>query len=197
MRRRRPQESNTILSLCDYSGVWSQPYREAGYDVVMVDEKYGRDVRLFEHPGEVRGVLAAPPCTHFAGSGARWWKGKPESELLDGLSIVDACLRIISVCQPAWWVLENPVGRLGKWLGPHRFSFNPYEFAGYADDPDSEAYSKRTLLWGRFYIPKKNKAPNNGTYPAFKSVGGKSDRTKEVRSKTPQGFARAFFNSNP
>ena len=26
----------TILSLCDYSGAWSQPYADAGYDVVRV-----------------------------------------------------------------------------------------------------------------------------------------------------------------
>jgi hypothetical protein len=56
----------TILSLCDYSGAWSQPYVDAGYDVVRVDIKRGQDIRLFEAlPFPVRGVLAAPPCNAF------------------------------------------------------------------------------------------------------------------------------------
>ena len=38
-----------ILSLYDYSGNWSLPYREAGYEVVQVDLKRGgQDVRLLK-----------------------------------------------------------------------------------------------------------------------------------------------------
>lgn len=33
-----------ILSLFDYSGSWSKPYRDAGYDVVQVDLKLGDDI---------------------------------------------------------------------------------------------------------------------------------------------------------
>ncbi len=84
----------TVLSLCDYTGNWSRPYREAGYDVRQVDLQHGDDVRLFEAlPYPVRGVLAAPPCTDFAGSGARWWEGKGQKPLLNGLALVDACCR--------------------------------------------------------------------------------------------------------
>ena len=32
--------------------------------------------------GPVHGILAAPPCTHFAVSGARWWKRKGPDALL-------------------------------------------------------------------------------------------------------------------
>ena len=35
-----------ILSLCDYSGAWSRPYQEAGYDVVQIDLALGQDVDL-------------------------------------------------------------------------------------------------------------------------------------------------------
>jgi|TARA_R100000501_G_C2548953_1_gene64445 superfamily I DNA and RNA helicase len=38
----------TIISLCDFTGEWSRPYKEAGYDVLQVDLKHGQDVRLFE-----------------------------------------------------------------------------------------------------------------------------------------------------
>ena len=61
--------TKTILSLFDYSGSWSQPYVDAGYEVVRVDLKStGQDVRLITRdrlPGGVVGVMAAPPCTDF------------------------------------------------------------------------------------------------------------------------------------
>ncbi len=68
-----------ILSLFDHSGIWSQPYRDAGYNVHQIHLQNGDDVRLLTYkdlPHPVHGILAAPPCTHFAGSGARWWAGK-------------------------------------------------------------------------------------------------------------------------
>jgi hypothetical protein len=128
-----------ILSLCDYSGAWSEPYRLAGYDVRRVDLQHGRDVRLIEHLGErVHGILAAPPCDHFAASGARWWADKGEKPLLDGLAVVDACLRAVAIYRPEWWALENPVGRLRRFLGPVAYSFDPSDFG--------EPYTKRTCL---------------------------------------------------
>jgi site-specific DNA-cytosine methylase len=112
-----------ILSLCDHSGVWSRPYREAGYRVSCVDLQDGQDVRLMPHIDEpVHGILAAPPCDHFAVSGARWWEAKGEQPLLDGLAIVDACLRAVAIYRPEWWVLENPRGRLSRYLGPPAWS---------------------------------------------------------------------------
>lgn len=178
----------TVLSLCDYTGAWSAPYREAGYDVVQVDVKHGQDVRLFECPSYgVRGILAAPPCTHFASSGARWWADKGDEALLEGLSVVDACLRLVTVCNPVWWVLENPVGRLTRYLGPPAMSFDPSDYG--------DTYTKRTLLWGRFAKPLKR--------PVEAVEGSKmwrlppsADRAA-LRSVTPGGFARAFCEVNP
>jgi hypothetical protein len=178
----------TVLSLCDYTGEWSRPYREAGYDVRQVDLKHGEDVRLFEAlPYPVRGVLAAPPCTEFAGSGARWWEEKGEGPLLEALSIVDACLRIVTVHRPQWWVLENPIGRLGRWLGKPRMSFDPSDYG--------DTYTKRTCLWGDFRMPAMR--------PVEAVEGSKmwrlppSPDRAALRSVTPAGFARAFFEANP
>ncbi len=114
--------TKTILSLCDYSGAWSQPYMDAGYEVNRIDLQYGGDVRLMKFPGRVHGILAAPPCRVFCRPGARLWKEWGDKELLDGLSVVDACLRLVAVCRPAWWALENPPGRLDKYLGPPSLS---------------------------------------------------------------------------
>ena len=33
-----------ILSLCDYSGAWSQPYLDAGYNVIRVDMQRGGQI---------------------------------------------------------------------------------------------------------------------------------------------------------
>jgi site-specific DNA-cytosine methylase len=181
-----------ILSLCDHSGTWSQPYADSGYEVIRVDLQDGKDVRLFEHPGRpVRGILAAPPCDHFALSGARWWEGKGESAVFEGLAVVDACLRIVAATRPDWWALENPVGRLRRWLGPPAWSFDPCDFG----DP----YTKRTLLWGNFTppMPLYSAAARNVVEPTMGSMMHTAVRDKAKRSVTPAGFARAFFESNP
>ena len=54
----------TVLSLCDYSGVWSQPYADTGYNVIegeemeIVETKYDGTVIVGTHyrcVGSVRG----------------------------------------------------------------------------------------------------------------------------------------------
>lgn len=183
-----------ILDLCGGTGSWSAPYREAGYDVRLVTMP-DQDVRLFTVPDEpIWGILAAPPCTHFAGSGAQYWREKDEDgRTLEALSVVDACLRIIwRACWPKWWALENPVGRLRNYIGPPCMTFNPCDYG----DP----YTKRTLLWGNFRQPVESpvepiKVCSQGSW--LMKLGGKSERTKTLRSITPPGFARAFFEANP
>lgn len=128
-----------ILDLCGGTGSWSAPYRQAGYDVRGVTLP-DQDVRDFEPPPSVHGILAAPPCTEFAVSGARWWKVKPPDQLAQALLVVQACLRIIYSTQWVWWALENPVGRLAHFIGPYDYSFQPYEYG----DP----WLKKTCIWG-------------------------------------------------
>jgi hypothetical protein len=178
----------TILSLCDGSGAWSAPYRAAGYDVVPVDLRDGVDVRLVEYRFPVRGVLAAPPCTDFASSGARWWKGKGEAPLLASLAVVDACCRIILAHRPQWWVLENPIGRLARWLGPPRMKFDPADYG----DP----YTKRTCLWGDFTEPLMLHRVAVTAGSMTHRLPPSPDRAA-LRSVTPAGFAAAFFEANP
>jgi hypothetical protein len=178
----------TVLSLCDFTGNWSRPYEERGYDVVRVDLKHGQDVRLLEYPAyPVRGILAAPPCTDFASSGARWWAEKGEDRLIESLSIVDACLRLVAVLNPVWWALENPVGRLRHWLGEPAMAFDPADYG----DP----YTKRTLLWGRFNPPLMHKV--EATEGSKMHRLPPSENRQALRSETPMGFAHAFCEANP
>jgi len=185
----------TILSLCDFTGNWSRPYRDAGYNVIQIDAKPGEnitigDVRLLQKPGEqIYGVLAAPPCTVFANSGARW--PRTDEDMIEGLSIVDACLRIVYATKPTFWALENPVGKLVRYLGKPRMYFDPCDFG--------DAYTKKTCLWGEFAEPVKTPVEavhvcEQGSW--IQQLGGKSERTKELRSATPAGFAKAFFDAN-
>lgn len=173
-----------VLDLCGGTGAWSRPYAEAGYDVRVIT--LPQDVRFLEYVGPVHGILAAPPCTHLSGSGARWWAGKGEGALLDALSIADACLRFVAICRPVWWALENPVGRLSRFLGKPAFTFQPYEYG----DP----YSKRTCLWGSFTVPEKT--PVEPTAKEYIWRLPPSEDRGQLRSITPPGFARAFFEAN-
>lgn len=174
----------TILSLYDRSGVWSDPYRYAGCYVLKIDKVFGIDTRLIKYGlGDIYGILAAPPCSHFAVSGARWWKDKGEEVLYEALSLVDVVFRMVVLYKPVFWCIENPVGRLVHYIGPPRMTFNPCAFG----DP----YTKKTLLWGKFRKPKiRLVEPTNGS--KINKLGSKDFR----RSRTPEGFARAFFEAN-
>lgn len=176
-----------ILSLCDFSGTWSYPYREAGYDVRKVDLRGGHDVRLMIFPKQpIHGVLAAPPCTTF--SLASFGRQRTDAEMCAGLAVVDACLRIITMTKPQWWALENPVGTLQRYLGPPQFLFQPHQFG----DP----WTKRTALWGAFKAPEEDPVP-----PTIKnwtmSFTSEEEKKSGLRSKTPAGFAKRFFEANP
>lgn len=211
-----------ILDLCGGTGAWSQPYAESGQYRVIIVTLPAQDVRAYRVPliwraGSVRGVLAAPPCDDFSVSGAQYWPTKDaDGRTARSLEIVDACLRVITEAGPAWWVMENPIGRLRAlrsvvlgepvvwpafdgWSkdGPRRIGprvvCDPYQFG----DP----YTKATMLWGRFRRPAYGpivepiRANKQGSW--LQSLGGKSEKTKRLRAMTPPGFARAFFEANP
>jgi site-specific DNA-cytosine methylase len=194
-RRNKPvtaileEEKPVILSLCDFSGNWCAPYRESGaYEVIQLDLALGTDIRLYKLPAtrlansRVRGILAAPPCTKFSLAGNRTRARITRTDLLEALSVVDACLRLIAVLQPVWWALENPRGTIAHYLGPAQWTFQPYQYGS--------EHSKFTCLWGKFNPPQ---------YSPVQPFYSLTDSTKDPqqRSVTPIEFARAFFYANP
>jgi len=175
----------TILHLCAKQGSDSLPYREAGYNVILVTKEM--DVRKYIPPISVHGIIANPPCTHLAGSGARWWKEKGDAALLEALSICDACIRIVWLSNPEWWYLEQPVGRLPRFYRAPIIRYQPCEYG----DP----YTKKTCLWGDFNIPKRRIVkPTEGS--KMHLLPPSEDRA-DLRSECSPGFARAFFEANP
>ena len=183
-----------ILSLFDESGNWPSFYKQNGYDVYSFDLKNGMDILTLEPedlPANVYGILAAPPCTDFSGSGAQYWKTKDsDGRTAASLALIDKTLDIISWCEPEFWALENPVGRLSK-LRPQLGAPWYFQPCWYGD-----AYTKKTGLWGRFSkdLPRNDVTPDPNSW--IMKLGGKSEKTKELRSKTPLGFAKAFYEAN-
>lgn len=203
----------TILHLCADIGSDSKPYKEAGYEVILVGSAVG--VENYHPPKGVHGIIANPPCTHF--SIARTRAATPR-DLREGMRLVKECLRIIWECQydlePGklktsleWWAIENPMtGLLHNFLGKPAFTYCPSDYG--AD------FTKRTALWGKFNPPQKpfflaNKIVGN----SLASGKGKEAKTaimqykgtiaeKRIqqmheRSKVYEPFAKAFFYANP
>lgn len=177
-----------ILDLCGGTGSWSKPYKDAGYDVRLITLP-DYDVRTYIPPENVYGILAAPPCTDFASSGARWFAEKDrDGRTIESLGVLVAVLGIIARCNPVFWALENPVGRITRWMNKPAMSFNPCDYG----DP----YTKKTLLWGVFNQPIMTPVEPTDGSKMWRMFGGKSERTKTMRSITPPGFARAFYEAN-
>ena len=208
----------TILSLCDASGSWSQPYVDAGYYVHRVDLKYepgttqvtknvfhlGCDITRMDWPWTwpIDGVLAAPSCTCFCRPGSQhWFKMDFYRETERDMKLWRACLRLATKAAElfgAWWALENPPGRhrdLMPEIGDPSWQFQPWEYG----DP----WTKQTYIWGTARKPpvtdpvepeKPRRTPNGKTQGriAFMSSSAKAER-----EKTPSGFAKAFFEANP
>ena len=190
-------QGKIILDLCGGTGSWSKPYKEAGYDVRLVTIPE-HDVRTYKPPDNIYGILAAPPCTHFSVSGAQYWRKKDaDGRTFEDVTILTACLMIVARTRPKFWAVENPVGRMKRLLGFPDHIFNPCDYG--------DAYTKKTYLWGEFNIPEKNPVEpvfvtdsvrGRKYSPIHWGTGGTSEKTKRLRSMTPQGFAQAFYKAN-
>lgn len=188
MDQKLTEAQKIILDLCGGTGAWSEPYRKAGYDVRLITLP-DYDVRLYQPPSNVYGILAAPPCTFFCRM--RMCRGKPsDDQFREGLAIVDACLRVIMVSQPEFWGLENPQGYLKRWLGEPVFKFHPYQFG--------DLWTKRTWLWGKFNIPAValHGYPRGLYIDHHKGRGKGFSVTDKNNAITPPGFAKAFYEAN-
>ena len=211
-------ESNSqklVISLFDYSGEWSQPWVDAGYQVARFDLQDGIDVEdmtnstfwinSFSDFSNVYAVLAAPPCTAFSQAKTRydkgWKKADANGETRAGQDMVQATLDIIEYLKPAIWAIENPKNsRIGSTvLGKNENNVTglsvpalTFEHRTFGDPG-----AKPTSIWGPINanLPTApiESAADEGV---INKAGGKSKETMNVRSETPTGFAYAFFMAN-
>lgn len=199
-----PFDRPVILDIGGGTGEWSRPYRlHGGYEVIIIDpivypyltasSLVSKGIAgVLANEREVRGVLLAPPCTEFAGSGARWWAGKDPALLANATGIVRDMLAVVSLINPKWWALENPVGRLARMvpeLGQHRYTWQPWHFG--------DAETKLTCIWGDHTQPVRTVSERPKDARARVHLEPPGPYRWVRRSVTPQGFARAFFEANP
>ena len=157
--------------------------------------------------------MAFPVCTDMAVSGAAWFKKKaavdPEFQT-KAVNYATLCADFFEALGVPYFI-ENPVSVLAtKWRKPD-YSFHPYEYGGYISDSQAahprwpayiaprDAYPKKTCLWtgGGFVMPTKvSVTVPTGYSTQHKKLGGKSQRTKDIRSATPRGFAKAICEAN-
>jgi len=188
-----------ILIACEYSGIVRDAFTRKGHDAMSCDilptESEGK-----HYQGDIFDVLyddwdmmiAHPPCTHLAVSGARWFTEgkKPWSLQVEALDFVrkllDAPVNKIA--------LENPVSVISTKIRKPNQIIQPFEYG--------HDVSKKTCLWLK-NLP--NLKPTKIVKPEMVLVNGKKmskmhyesfrlppkERSK-VRSKFYTGIADAM-----
>lgn len=134
----------TVLVACEFSGVVRDAFSSRGHDAWSCDilpcEREGnhlrRDVRGCLEPisGPWDLLIAHPPCTHLAVSGARWFSARQlEQEFAIGffLRLANAKVQRIAI--------ENPVSIMSRWWRKPDQIIQPWMF-GHGE-------TKATCLW--------------------------------------------------
>jgi len=196
-----------ILVACEFSGIVREAFRKRGHDA------WSCDLLPTEIPGNhIQGdvleilndgwdlMIAHPPCTHLACSGAAWFykKEREQKEALEFVrALLDAPIEKIA--------LENPVGIISTRIRPPEQIIQPYQFG----DP----FQKTTCLWLKNLpklIPSCMDAPlfgmsvDKGEFIEFASgkkmakwyalLRRDGERAK-IRSRTFRGIADAMANT--
>ncbi|MCI1663353.1 hypothetical protein [Bifidobacterium crudilactis] len=204
---------DTVLCLCDLSGVMASPWVAAGYRAVLVDPQHGVDsddgrvlrlaktvedampvIRDLITDGRIVFVASFPPCTDMAVSGARWFRSKHEADPLfqaKAVQVAEQC-RTVGRLSGAPWFVENPISVLSNCFGKPQHIFEPWWFTGLCPDDN---YRKSTCLWtgGGFRMPPKTVDYSLGDPDDRIHKAPPSSERANFRSKTPLGFATAVY----
>ena len=175
-----------VLIACEFSGIVRDAFRARGHDAWSCDLLPSEGCDKYHIEGDVLEVLhlrwdlmvAHPPCTHLAVSGARWFKEKREEQRL-ALQFVYALMHapIPRIC------IENPISVISSRIRKPDQIIQPWMF-GHGE-------TKATCLWLK-NLPKL--VPTNivdGRTPRVHYASPGPDRWKE-RSRTLPGIAAAM-----
>ena len=135
-------EPARVLVACEFSATVRDAFRARGFDAWSCDVLPTEGDSRWHIQGDVLDALgdgwdlliAHPPCTHLAVSGARWFKDKREeqAEALDFVrALLDAPIPRIA--------LENPVSIISSRIRKPDFTLQPWQF-GHGE-------VKRTCFW--------------------------------------------------
>jgi hypothetical protein len=175
-----------VLIACEFSGVVRRAFAAKGHDAWSCDLLPAEDraeqhlqenvFNILHHDWDL--MIAHPPCTHLAVSGARWFKEKA-AEQADALRFVQALLDA-----PIHRIaLENPISIISSRIRKPDQIIQPWQF-GHGE-------VKATCLWLK-NLPKL--APTSivaGRHPACWLASPGPDRWK-IRSRTYEGIAQAM-----
>lgn len=174
-----------VLVACEYSGTVRDAFIAAGHEALSCD-LLPTDIPGPHYQGDVRDVLhdgwdlmiAHPPCTHLAVSGARWFKDKQaeQAEALDFVRLLlDAPIERIA--------LENPVSVISSRIRKPDQIIQPWQF-GHGE-------TKATCLWLKG-LPKLTPTDIvDGREARVHKLPPSADRWK-IRSTTYKGIADAM-----
>ena len=176
-----------VLIACEFSGIVREAFRKKGHSAFSVDLHPNEDDSPFHFEGDVftyigynawNLMIAFPPCTHLAVSGARWFKDK-QKEQEDAVNFVkklmDAKVDKIAV--------ENPIGVLSTKIRKPDQIIQPWQF-GHGE-------TKATCLWLKNLPLLQPTEIVEGREPRVHKLGPSPERWKE-RSRTYQGIANAM-----
>ena len=177
-----------ILIACEYSGTVRDAFAKRGHNAVSVDflpsETEGKHIQ-----GDVLDVIrsqkwdlmvAFPPCTHLAVSGARYFAEKrADGRQQEALAFVEALL----TADIPKIAIENPVGIISSYIRKPDQYIHPWQH-GHGE-------TKKTGLWLKnlpLLIPSDIV---DGREQRVWKMGPSPARSKE-RSRTYQGIANAM-----
>ncbi len=174
-----------VLVACEFSGIVREAFRAKGHDAWSCDllptEIPGQHIQ-----GDVLAILndgwdlmiAHPPCTHLAVSGARWFKDKHDEQEA-ALDFVQAlmCAPITQIC------IENPVSIISSRIRKPDQIIQPWMF-GHGE-------TKATCLWLQWLPRLQFTNIVVGRENRIHRMPPGPDRWKE-RSRTLPGIAQAM-----
>jgi site-specific DNA-cytosine methylase len=175
-----------VLVACEFSGTVRRAFRALGHDAWSCDLLPADDNSPHHIQGDVLDVLgdawdlmvAHPPCTHLAVSGARWFPLK-RREQAEGLEFVRALLNA-----PIERIaVENPVSVISSMLRPADQLIQPWQF-GHGE-------TKATCLWLKNLPLLKATNVVEGREARVHRMAPGPDRWRE-RSVTYSGIAEAM-----
>ena len=174
-----------VLIACEYSGTVREAFSKLGHDAWSCD-LLETEIPGNHYKGNVKDILcdgwdlmiAHPPCTHLAVSGARWFKYK-QKEQAEALEFV----RLLLNAPIERIALENPISIISSQVRKPDQIIQPWQF-GHGE-------TKATCLWLQ-NLPKLQ--PTNivdGREQRIWKMPPGPDRWKE-RSRTFEGIAQAM-----
>jgi site-specific DNA-cytosine methylase len=174
-----------VLVACEYSGAVRNAFLARGHDAMSCD-LLPTEVGGPHYQGDVRDVLAEgwdlmvahPPCTHLAVSGARWFKDK-RAEQAEALDFV----RLLLNAPIPRIALENPVSVISSRIRKPDQIIQPWQF-GHGE-------TKATCLWLKNLPALWPTCIVEGREARIHKMPPGPDRWKE-RSRTYAGIAEAM-----